>query len=197
MRSAESAMSLSGLIMRHGYWITFVGAVCEGETVLNLAGLAAHRGYLRVSALIVLGALGGLAGDQLFFFVGRRAGSRVWRRFPRLKPAADRVASMVERRPVATVFAVRFLYGLHTAGPIAIGMSAMPWSTFAVANAAGALVWSTVWIGAGYLLGGVLEAVSGDLKSIEHWVFAVVALLGVAALLWRRRLRTITAGLVR
>jgi membrane protein DedA with SNARE-associated domain len=188
-------MSLSELIMRHGYWITFVGAVCEGETVLNLAGLAAHRGYLRVPGVIALGALGGVVGDQLFFLVGRLAGRRVWERFPRLKPAAERVSSMVKRRPVATVIAVRFLYGLHTAGPIAIGMSGMPWPTFAAANAVGALAWSTVWITVGYLLGGVLEAVAGDLKSIEDWVFAAAALLGVVAIVWRRRLRATAAGL--
>jgi membrane protein DedA with SNARE-associated domain len=188
---------LSELIRQHGYWITFAGAVFEGETILNLAGLAAHRGYLRVPAVIALGALGGLLGDQLFFLVGRLGGSRVWGRFPRLRPAADRVTGMVERRPVATVLAVRFLYGLHTAGPIAIGMSGMPWATFAAVNAVGALTWSTVWITVGYLLGGALETVTGDLEGIEHWVFAAIALLGVVAVVWRRRLRAMAAGLAR
>jgi membrane protein DedA with SNARE-associated domain len=54
-----------------------------------------------------------------------------------------------------------------------------------------------VWITVGYLLGGALETVTGDLEGIEHWVFAAIALLGVVAVVWRRRLRAMAAGLAR
>jgi membrane protein DedA with SNARE-associated domain len=33
----------------------------------------------------------------------------------------------------------------------------------------GALLWAPLLVGAGYLLGDVLERLLGDLKRIEHW----------------------------
>ena len=39
-------MSLPQLLTDYGYWAVFVGSLLEGETILILAGFAAHRGYL-------------------------------------------------------------------------------------------------------------------------------------------------------
>ena len=45
-RFAERRVSLATLITTHGYWMLAVGCLLEGEIVLVLAALAAHRGYL-------------------------------------------------------------------------------------------------------------------------------------------------------
>ncbi len=77
---------LAPLITEHGYWVTFVGALLEGETILALAGLTAQRGYLHLPLLMVIGAIGGFVGDQIYFAIGRRAGTRLLARFPRFQP---------------------------------------------------------------------------------------------------------------
>src|SRR3954449_11918467 len=56
------------LLEQHGYALTFLGSLIEGEVVLVLAGLGAHRGYLQLAWVILLGAVGGfLAGQGLFW----------------------------------------------------------------------------------------------------------------------------------
>ena len=40
-------MNLTTLIADYGYWAVFIGCFLEGETVLLLAGFAAHRGMLQ------------------------------------------------------------------------------------------------------------------------------------------------------
>jgi membrane protein DedA with SNARE-associated domain len=184
-------LHLATLIPEHGYGIAFLGALLEGETVLILAGLAANRGYLDWPLLIAIGAAGGFLGDQIYFAIGHHFGNRVLDRFPRFKPMAERVDAMIVRYPHLAVIGVRFTYGLRTAGPMIIGMGRMHWLQFALLNALGAIIWSTCWVGLGYLAGSALEAALGNLKHVEHVVFAVALLIlaAVSVVLHLRRRR--------
>ena len=186
-------MHLGPLIQEHGYWLSFVGSLFEGETALTLAGLAAHRGYLNAPMLIALGAAGSFIGDQIFFLIGRRFGGVLLQRFPRLKPSARRVNSVVLRFSRTSIIVVRFLYGLRTIGPVVIGMSSIPWHTFALFNAIGAVIWAACWVMAGYLLGNVAQLILGDLARVEKWLFVSVLLAAIAAVVVLH-LRRRTAG---
>jgi len=177
-------------IRDHGYLLAFVGSVLEGETVLTLAGLAAHRGYLQLPWLIAVGALGAFIGDQVYFMAGRRFGGRLLARFPRFQPGAAKVDALLERRPSVSVLAVRFLYGLRTVGPIAIGMTAMPWHRFALFNGLGAVLWAACWACAGYLAGDVAQMFLGDLERVERWlIVGALAAAAIAVVILRLRRR--------
>lgn len=179
------------LIERYGYLATFAGTLVEGETLLILSGLAAHRGYLSLPLVVLVGAIGGALGDTAFFLLGRHYGSRLLARFPRFAPAADRVHAMIERYPAATILGVRFMYGLRTAGPAIIGTTRVGFARFAALNAIGALAWSACWAGAGYVLGKAAEHLLGDLAKVERELFIAVIVALVLALVawyaWRRR----------
>jgi membrane protein DedA with SNARE-associated domain len=185
------ALEYGPLIERYGYFATFAGTLVEGESLLILSGLAAHRGYLTLPLVVLVGALGGAIGDVAFFVLGRHYGGNLLARFPRFAPAADRVHSMIERHPTATILAVRFMYGLRTAGPAIIGTTKIPFPGFVVVNAIGALLWSACWAGAGYFLGKAAEHLLGDLGKVEHELFGasiVAIVLGLVAYrVWRAR----------
>ena len=70
------------LLQTHGYWILALGCLLEGETVLILAGYAAHRGLLDPVAVLAIALLSGFAGDPGFFWLGRRHGAGVIARRP-------------------------------------------------------------------------------------------------------------------
>jgi membrane protein DedA with SNARE-associated domain len=185
------AFEYGPLIERYGYFATFAGTLVEGESLLILSGLAAHRGYLAFPLVVLVGALGGALGDMAFFLLGRHFGAGLLARFPRFAPAADRVHGMIERHPVATILAVRFMYGLRAAGPAIIGTTSVPFVVFAIVNAAGAIAWSACWASAGYVLGKAAEHILGDLAKVERELFAGVILAVVLAIvawhIWTRR----------
>jgi membrane protein DedA with SNARE-associated domain len=188
------AVEFAAWVSAYGYPVVLVGAVFEGETVLVLAGLFAHRGLLDLPLLIALGALGGAGGDIVYFALGRRYGDALLNRYPRFAPAAERVQALVRRHPELAIFGIRFLYGLRTVGPAVIGSSAVPWSRFLVLNALGAFAWSACWVGAGYVLGEAAQRLLGRVMHVERELAIgalFVALVATIALrLWRRRVRS-------
>jgi membrane protein DedA with SNARE-associated domain len=184
-------MDYAGLIASYGYAAVFLGTLIEGETVLALAGFAAHRGYLALPAVIAVALAGSLLGDQLAFAAGRRWGAGLLARFPSLAAPAAQVARRLERHATWFILANRFMYGLRLAGPVAIGMSAVSWPRFAALNAIGATIWAIAIALVGYVFGEILGRVLDDLRAAEVWVFGagLVVLLAVAIrrLLSRRR----------
>ena len=119
--------------------------------------------------------------------MGRFAGARVLARWPALRPGAERVRQLLQRYDTPLILGVRFMYGLRTVGPIAIGMSRVHWLRYAALNLAGAILWATLVAGIGYALGEALTRLVGDLKHIEEWVFGVVLVAGLVLLGWLRR----------
>lgn len=178
------------LIEKFGYLATFVGTLLEGETLLILSGLAAHRGYLDIRIVVLVGAVGGALGDFGLFLVGRRYREHFVQRFPRLRPGFERVRRMIERYPNATIFGVRFMYGLRLVGPMAIGSTRISLLHFAAVNVLGAVTWSACWATAGYVLGRAAERLLSDVSRYEGYL--VVGLLVVGAIValvlrWRHR----------
>ncbi len=174
-------MSLEQLISTYGYAAIAVGAFVEGETVLVLGGLAAQRGYLELSWVMVSAFGGTVMGDQFFFYVGRVKGRRILEKRQRWKSKAEKVFLLLDRHQTLLILGFRFLYGLRVATPIVLGASRIAPVRFLVLNMAGALTW-TLSIGAmGYLFGNALEVLIGDVKRYELWLFIGVAALGVLA----------------
>jgi membrane protein DedA with SNARE-associated domain len=180
-------MDLASLLQTYGYPAVFVGSLVEGEAILALAALAAHRGYLALPWVIAVAAAGGFLGDQIYFLVGRFAGDRVLARWPGLRPGAERVRRLLDRYDAPLILGVRFLYGLRTVGPIAIGMSRVHWLRFVLLNLAGAVVWAVLVAAIGYALGEALTRLLGDLERVEEWVFGTLLVGGLALVAWLRR----------
>ena len=61
------SMDFTSIIEHYGYAAIVIGTFLEGETILVLAGLVAHQGYLKLTGVITAAFLGSLCGDQLFF----------------------------------------------------------------------------------------------------------------------------------
>lgn len=179
-------MTLTGLVAQYGYLAVFAGAFLEGETVLVLAGFAAHQGYLSLPWVIALALCGGMLGDQSCFFLGRRYGAALLRRFPKLVPGIERVDRLLQRYHAWLIIGMRFMYGLRLVGPIAVGMSRLPTWRFVAFNLLGATIWAPLIAGAGYLFGHALELLFADIKRFEEVVLLLIVVGGAAAGLWHR-----------
>ena len=175
-------MDLQSIIENYGYAAILIGTFLEGETILVLAGLAAHQGYLVLTWVIITAFVGSLCGDQLFFYLGRKHSQAVLSRRPGWKQKAEKINKMMNRFQTPMILSFRFLYGLRTVAPFVIGMSPVSAKKFVLLNAAGALVWAVVVGSGGYLFGHALEVFIGKVKSYEIYIMGSVAIVGI--LIW-------------
>ena len=170
------------MISNYGYPVIAIGSFLEGETVLILGGLAAHLGYLSLDRVIACGFFGTLIGDQLYFYLGRRHGRTLLARHPAWQARVERVLVKMHRHQNLLILGFRFLYGLRSVTPFAIGMSEVSWWRYTLLNLLGAGVWATSIGFAGYYFGNAVEAVLGDIKHYELELMA--SIVGVAMLIW-------------
>ena len=179
-------MTLTSLIADYGYLAVFIGTCLEGETVLLLAGFAAHRGLLRLPDVMAIAFVASTLGDQCFYWIGRRYGESLFARFPALGRQVPRIRKLLDRYHAPLILSIRFLYGLRIAGPIAMGALHVPALRFAVLNMAGAAFWATLVAWLGYQFGNLLELFFQDLKRVEESALVAMALGGLVWWLSRR-----------
>lgn len=180
-------MTVSALVAQYGYAFVFAGALTEGESVLLAAGFAAHRGMLELDRVIAVAFVAGTLGDQFYFYLGRRHGQRLLARWPALQARAQRVRPLLERHPNAAIFSLRFLYGLRTAGPIALGMLGVSARRFTLLNLLSAALWSLAFCLLGYQFGQVLQRLLPRLHAVEEAVLVGVLIAALGWTVWRRR----------
>jgi len=182
-------MDLSSLIAHYGLITVFAGSLIEGETVLLLAGYAAHQGYLDFAAVVAVATLGAVIGDQVWFVLGRRQGNHLIARRPWLGDETRRALRLIERHSVRILLAMRFIWGLRIALPVAVGMSRVPWQRFVMLNLLSALLWAPLVAGVGYVFGALLARHIDGLHRVEHWGMLAVVMLALIVRLVARRHR--------
>jgi membrane protein DedA with SNARE-associated domain len=181
-------MNIPDLIQTYGYFAVFVGTLLEGETVLLLAGYAAHQGLFNPYFVFLFAWMGATLGDQFYFWLGRRHGQRLMQRFPKLHSKIERALHLIENHPRKAIFSMRFIWGLRTAMPIALGLSSVAWPLFIVLNLISALIWALLVTSLGYAFGAILSQWLGKIHHYEHWmVLALTLALLLAFHIYRNR----------
>lgn len=172
-----------GLIREHGEWfylITFIWTALEGETFVIFAAWAAQAGYLQIEWLFLAAMLGTITGDQCYFFIGRRYGTKFLQRFPKQKPKVDKVLGWIEKYSTGFILSYRFIYGVRNISGFAVGMSNVSWRKFTLLNIVAAFIWASSFCAAGYFLGGAIESFFE--KNPEKFDMAMYAVAGLIIL---------------
>jgi membrane protein DedA with SNARE-associated domain len=138
-----------------------------------------------INLVVVVAFLGSYAGDQLWYFLGRKHGRKLLARKPRWQLLGDKALEHIRKHPDIWVLSFRFVYGLRTVMPVAIGLSGYPPGRYLLLNGLGAGVWAAALGAAAYHFGALLEGLLGNVKKYELWVLGALLLLG--GVLWLRR----------
>lgn len=169
------------LISDYGLWvygILFLYCGLKSGALPLFAGFVAQQGALDWSIVIAVSLLGGYLGDELRFHWARRYGKAALTNRPRLTRLVEKGNRVFERYGPLYIFLYRYPKGMRTIGALPIGFGNMPWQTFTLYNAASALLWATLLVGGGYLIGDAFADYISD-----NWSFFSLATLAVFALL--------------
>lgn len=186
---------LLALVPQYGLWLlaatTFFSCLAlpfPASIMMLTAGGFVAAGDLALLPTFAAAAGGGIAGDQLGFWAGRKVGAPLLDRVRR-DPARDKLlkkaVAMLEAKGIVAVFLTRWLFS--PLGPwvnLVTGSTGYGWHRFTAAGVAGEAVWSGLYVGMGYGFAGNITAASDMLGSVLGILAggAAVVILG----LWLR-----------
>jgi len=173
------------------------GIPFPGETMLLLASFyAAVDQHLQIPLVIVCAALGAIVGDNIGYTVGRTGGYALVRRFGRFvflkEEHLERAERFFAKHGDKTVFFGRFVAVLRAWAAFLAGVNRMPWPAFLIYNAAGGILWATIYGCLGFFAGRIFhdnfDAVERLARTIS-WAGAglIVAAVIVAYIVFRVR----------
>jgi membrane protein DedA with SNARE-associated domain len=166
------------------------------EAVLPLAGFLVDQGMLNLAAAIAISTAGSLVGALCLYAIGRWGGRPVlyrWHRVLRVDEAQlDRADHWFDIHGPKLVFWLRMVPLARSVISVPAGASEMPIGRFSLLTGAGSLIWNTLLIGAGMVLGRNWERVTEIADVYSNIALGVIALgfvAVVAAWVWWRRRR--------
>jgi len=184
-----TGLNLTQVLATYGYLavlalvaVESMGIPVPGETMLLVAAIYAgttHR--LSLPLVIAAAAAGAILGDNIGYLIGREGGFRLLVRYGPAVGLTDRKLKLGQylflRHGGKVVFFGRFVAVLRILAAFLAGTTRMPWRSFLLFNAAGGVVWATVFGLGGYLFGDSIHRIGGPLAIAT----AVLGVIGMAA----------------
>lgn len=173
------------LIIHYGYLALLIGCMAEGETFVLLGGIAAHNDLLNLGGVIIASMFGGIIGDQILFWLGRRYGSKIIARFEKYPEKIDKARNIINRYPAWFVIGSRFMYGFRIMGPILIGSSGLSRKVFLLMNVIGAAIWAVLFSCLGFYAGKIITPWLSQLDNYIQPIFWTIALIVMLLAIWK------------
>jgi membrane protein DedA with SNARE-associated domain len=177
---------LHGVLHHYGYLAVFTiialesaGLPLPGEaTLISAAIFAATTHALSLPLILLAGSAGAILGDNLGFWVGHRFGLSLLLRYGGLIGLDERRLKLGQylfaRHGGKIVFFGRFVAVLRALAAVLAGANGYPWHKFVLFNAAGGIVWVTLYGSAAFLFGRSIHRFEGPV-GLAVLVVAVVA----------------------
>jgi membrane-associated protein len=172
----------------------FVGFFLPGDSLLVTAGVFAAAGHLQLATLLFAVTLCAICGDQVGYWIGRRAGKALSRRSDSLffkRRHLERAQKFYDTHGGKTIVFARFVPILRTFCPVVAGGAQMPYSRFVGYSVVGGCSWVCGMILCGFFLASLVPNISQRI----HYVIAVVIFLSfLPPMIGMLRARSRSAG---
>ena len=188
--------SMMYLLLRHTYAVIFGWVLIEQAGVpipsipLMLAAgtmSAAHKLHVAYALPVVM--LACLIADSMWYFLGKRYGSKVLNLLCRFSLEAascvSKTQGSVTKRGAFTLLFAKFVPGLSTMAAPIVGQAKIPYPTFVLYDMAGTLIWASAWLFAGRFFGDVAKHSSDFFAVLGHFAGLLVVLMVIAVLVYR------------
>ncbi|WP_103962494.1 DedA family protein [Nonomuraea solani] len=165
------------------------------EVILPLAGFTAGMGKMDLLDVLVWTTLGSVVGALALYWVGALLGRErvlaLASKLPLVKTSdIEKTEAWFQRHGRKTVFFGRMIPVFRSLISIPAGVERMPMLTFTLLTTAGSLIWNTIFVMAGYLLGDkweLVETYAGIGSKVVIGLVALAIVVFIAVRLSERR----------
>jgi membrane protein DedA with SNARE-associated domain len=201
-------MSLNELLSQHGYAFVLtavlveqVGVPIPAFAVLVVAGAFAASGTISAPLVFALAVAAAVAGDLVWFQLGRRFGGRLLAALCALGPSPQRCAearqTLLGRFGLKSLLVTRFFPGVAALAPSLAGVAGYRRRHFAAFDAAGAMIWAGTALALGAVFHREVDRVIGFLRETGMQAAALAGAVAIgllAVIAWRMRARIAQLG---
>ena len=156
--SAATDPNLLRFLSQYGYFAILFAAFWEGEAVLIAAGVLCGSGYLDWRLTIIAAAIGGSAGDQIYFYAAHDRAARLINKSKRLRKWYPKISKFVLRHGTIAVLLSRFATGLRITIPLVCATAGMSPKKYSPLNLISAFAWASFWVAVMYQVGARVHA---------------------------------------
>ena len=139
-----------------------LGFFLPGDTLLLAAGLFAAQGKLNIAWLTIIVSVAAIAGYQVGYKFGERAGPRLFKRSNGILFREDyirRTAGFFQKYGAVTIIGARFIAHVRTFVSVVAGVSHMDKRKYFIYNVIGAVLWGGGVTLLGYWIGNTIPNV--------------------------------------
>lgn len=166
----------------YGYIALFLYSLGGGFVGLMAAGVLSYMGKMDLTTSIVVATLSNFLGDTLLFYLARYHKHDVLKYFHKHRRKLALSHMLMKKHGSWIIFLQKFVYGIKTLIPLAIGITKYDFMKFSIYNLAAAVLWGLV-VGIGSFLAG--KPIMGVYDFIaERPYIAPLIILVLGALIW-------------
>lgn len=177
-------------LLRYGYLFILVGSLLQPDATLLTAAFLSHRGYFRLSLVLLITVVGTVIASQIYFAIARRSGMKWLEK--KASPKIEKIVAWSRSHGALLLLSSHFMSGFRTVIPVICGATGMPPMRFAFWNAIGVIVWTAVFGFTGYLGGHAFTLLLDDIRLHEKTIAACLAVLVAGAIIWRTQNRELS-----
>mgnify|MGYP000043009917 CR=1 FL=1 len=166
----------------YGYIGLFLYSLGGGFVALIGAGVLSFMGKMDLSLSITIAFIANALGDIMLFYMARYQKGMMMEglRKHRRKLALSHV--LMKKYGSSIILFQKFVYGIKTLIPIAIGLTKYDFKKFAILNVASSAVWALVFGFGSYYSGSILMKLAETIGE-KPWI-APLILVTFGGLLW-------------
>ena len=166
----------------YGYIVLFLYSFGGGFVALMGAGVLSYTGHMDLTTSLAVAFTANFLGDMMLFYMGRYHKKEVIAYMHKHKRKLALSHLLMKKRGSWVIFLQKYVYGIKTLIPLAIGITKYDLKKFAILNLFASALWALV-VGIGSFMAG--EAIKSGYEVIAQrpWI-APVILFSVVALIW-------------
>ncbi|MDD5052955.1 MAG: DedA family protein [Sulfuricurvum sp.] len=169
---------LIGWLKEYGYIVLFFWSILEGEMGLIMAGIFSHMGDMSLPVSILVGGFGGFIGDQIYFYIGRFNKRYIHNKLRSQRRKFAIAHLLLKKYGWPVIFVQRYMYGMRTVIPMAIGLTQYSSRQFALINFVSAIFWASMTIIPAYYYGAEILEILKWVKC--HFYIAIPLIASIA-----------------
>jgi membrane protein DedA with SNARE-associated domain len=162
---------MESFIQEWGYIALFLYSFGGGMLAIAIAGVFSFTGDLNIVTVMIVAATSNFLGDTFLFYLARTNKNYAREMMTKHKRKIALSHLMMRKYGSWVIFIQKYLYGIKTLIPLAMGLTKYDMKRFTIYNLMASIIWAVIVGGLAYVLGQVF------LDSMEEYKYYGVVII--------------------